>query len=141
MNKNGPIIIIEDDADDQFFLARIFKKLNYKNEIVFFFDGEQAEQYIRREEILPFLILSDIKMPKLDGFTLRSQLKNNDSVKLRTVPYIFFSTALTHKIVVDAYAVSAQGVFVKESSLQELEKTITVIMEYWSRCASPHNLP
>lgn len=141
MNKTGPIIIIEDDADDQFFMARIFKKLDYSNEVLFFFDGEQALEYLNRQDVLPFLILSDIKMPKLDGFALRDQLKSHASERLRSVPYIFFSTALTHKVVMDAYAISVQGVFVKESTLQELEKTIGVIMNYWTRCASPQQAP
>ncbi len=140
MNKNGPIIIIEDDPDDQFFLSRIFKKLNYKNEILFFFDGEKAIQYLDKGDVLPFLILSDIKMPRLDGFALRNQLKSHSSIRLRSVPYLFFSTALTQKVVTDAYAMSVQGVFVKETTLGELEKTISVIMEYWSRCAGPNNL-
>ena len=36
-NKNGPVIVIEDDRDDQEFLVEIFQKLNYQNEILFFF--------------------------------------------------------------------------------------------------------
>ena len=38
MNKNGPVIIIEDDKDDQDFLTEIFQKLNYPNKIIFFSD-------------------------------------------------------------------------------------------------------
>ena len=37
VNKNGPIIIIEDHADDQDFLTEIFQKLNYQNKVIFFF--------------------------------------------------------------------------------------------------------
>ena len=140
MNKNGPIIIIEDDADDQFFLSRTFKKLSYKNEIIFFFDGQKALDYVAQTDVLPFLILSDINMPKLDGFALRLKLMSDESLKSRSVPYVFFSTALSQKLVTDAYAMSAQGVFIKEHSLEELEKTITVIMEYWGRCVSPDPL-
>ena len=36
MNKRGPIIIIEDDMDDQDILADIFKELNYDNKLIFF---------------------------------------------------------------------------------------------------------
>ncbi len=32
MNKDGPVIVIEDDEDDQVFLDHIFKKLDYKND-------------------------------------------------------------------------------------------------------------
>ena len=35
MNKTGPIVIIEDDVDDQHILTEIFKELNYANKIIF----------------------------------------------------------------------------------------------------------
>ena len=53
---------------------------------------------------------------------------------------LVFSTALNQKAVIDAYSTSVQGFFVKQDSIEELEKTITVIMEYWKRCAAPKNL-
>jgi hypothetical protein len=39
MNKDGPILIIEDDADDQEILIDVFKELGFTNEVLFFFDG------------------------------------------------------------------------------------------------------
>ncbi|MCW3122297.1 MAG: response regulator [Flavipsychrobacter sp.] len=36
MNKSGPIVVIEDDSDDQMILVEIFERLNYKNEVVYF---------------------------------------------------------------------------------------------------------
>ena len=33
MNKNGPIIVIEDDPDDQMMLTEVFKILKIENEI------------------------------------------------------------------------------------------------------------
>ena len=38
-NKESPVIIIEDDIDDQLFLQEVFKELTYPNEIIFFTDG------------------------------------------------------------------------------------------------------
>ncbi len=67
MNKEGPIVFIEDDLDDQEIMAEIFKELNYENKIVFFGDGEKALEYLTKIYIEPFLILSDINMPKLNG--------------------------------------------------------------------------
>jgi hypothetical protein len=32
-----------------------------------------------------------------------------------------------------------QGFFIKQNSIDELEKTIRIIMEYWTRCAAPNN--
>ena len=141
MNNNGPIIIIEDDADDQEILTAVFEKLNYSNKINFFFDGEEALNHINEADVLPFLILSDINIPKLDGFELRKKLKTDAQLQTKCIPYLFFSTALNQKSVIDAYSMSVQGFFIKESSMSELEKTISVIMEYWKRCSAPNNFP
>ena len=54
MNKKGPIIIIEDDRDDQEILDEIFKRLDCGNEIIFFAEGESAVAYIIKEDVFPF---------------------------------------------------------------------------------------
>ena len=74
MNKSGPIIIIEDDIDDQEILVDIFKELNYRNELVFFADSIKALAYLTDTETEPFLVLSDINMPKLNGMELREKV-------------------------------------------------------------------
>jgi CheY-like chemotaxis protein len=139
MNKNGPVIIIEDDQDDQEILKEVFETLAYKNKVMFFGDGEEALEYLHRSDVLPFLILSDINMPKLDGFALREKLKSDAALQLKCIPYLFFSTAATQKAVIDAYSLSVQGFFVKQSNIKEIEATISCIMEYWLRCAAPNN--
>ena len=139
VNKNGPVIIIEDDADDQEFLTDIFKKLNYQNKILFFFDGQEALDHINTTDDLPFLILSDINMPKLNGFALRDKLRTDTKLSNKCIPYLFFSTASNQKAVIDAYSQSVQGFFVKQNTMAELEKTIVAIMEYWRRCAAPND--
>jgi CheY-like chemotaxis protein len=140
MNKDGPIIIIEDDPDDQEILKEIFQELNYTtNELIFFSDGRKALEFLNQPKILPFIILSDINLPKLNGFELRSKLKTDAELAIKCIPYLFFSTALNQKAVIDAYSMSAQGFFVKDNSMSELKKTITVIVEYWKRCAAPNN--
>ena len=139
MNKNGAIIIIEDDIDDQEMLTEVFHNLNYPNELHFFSDGLKALDFLNSSNLIPILILSDINMPKLDGFALRSKIKMDADLQIRCIPYIFFSTALNQKAVIEAYSMSVQGFFLKKESISELEKTITVIMEYWKMCAAPNN--
>ncbi|KQS24658.1 response regulator [Dyadobacter sp. Leaf189] len=139
MNKKGEIVIIEDDADDRFLLEEVFKSLDYPNKRIYFHDGQDALDYLQKTDNVPFLILSDINMPKLDGFQLRQKLHTDSELQLKCIPYLFFSTAIDQKMVIDAYSVSAQGFFVKQNSFSELEKTIRVIMEYWTRCAAPNN--
>lgn len=139
MNRNGPVIIIEDDADDKEILEEVFRNLGYTNELLFFEDGQEALDFLNTSEKIPFLILSDINMPRLDGFALRDKIKMDAKLQLKCIPYLFFTTASSQKAVIDAYSLSAQGFFVKQNSMAELEKTITVIMEYWKRCAAPNN--
>jgi CheY-like chemotaxis protein len=139
VNKNGPVVIIEDDIDDQNFLTAIFTKLNYPNKILFFADGQDALDYLNTANDSPFLILSDINMPKLNGFELREKLRTDEKLNIKCIPYLFFSTAADLKSVINAYSLSAQGFFVKQSSSDELEKTIFSIMEYWRRCAAPND--
>ena len=139
MNKNGPVIIIEDDADDQYLFQLVFAKLGYTNQVIYFPDGQEALDYLLTTSTLPFLILSDINMPKLDGFALREKLHTDAALQVRCIPYLFFSTAATQEMVINAYSLSVQGFFLKEPTINELEETIKSIMEYWKRCAAPNN--
>src|SRR5690606_19234398 len=138
MNKNGPIILIEDDADDQKILSDVFKTLNYKNEIIFFSDGEKALNYLSETNIEPFIIFSDINMPILTGMELRAKVHENEDLRLKSIPYLFFTTSADQKHVVEAYSKSIQGFFVKPLSFQELKDTIKCIVEYWQKCISPN---
>ncbi len=78
-------------------------------------------------------------MPKLDGFELRNKIRTDAALQIKCIPYLFFSTASSQKAVIDAYSLSVQGFFIKQNTIDELEKTITVIMDYWKRCIAPHN--
>ncbi len=138
MNLAGPIIVIEDDEDDCELLSDVFTRLPYENELFFFPDGLKALEFLDQSDVIPFLILSDINLPKLDGFALRDKIKMDAELQQRCIPYVFFSTALNKASVTRAYNLSVQGFFKKENSMRELEKTMTVIMEYWKLCASPN---
>lgn len=138
MNKSGPIIIIEDDMDDQFILTDIFKELNYDNELIFFGDGVLALEYLTKTDVEPFLVLSDINMPKLNGMELREKVHNNEDLRLKSIPYLFFSTSAEQKHVIDAYSRSIQGFFIKPTNYDKLKNVMVKIVEYWQECESPN---
>ena len=137
MNKRGPIVIIEDDTDDQEILSDIFKELDYNNKLIFFADSVQALEYLTDTDIEPFLVLSDINMPKLNGMELREKIHNNEDLRLKSIPYLFFSTSAEQKHVIDAYSRSIQGFFVKPNNIDKLKNVIVKIVEYWQECESP----
>ena len=138
MNKNGPIVIIEDDEDDQQLFGEVLKELNYANEVIFFNDGQAALDYLTSSAKQPFLIFSDINMPKLNGFQLRDKVHNNEKLKLKCIPYLFFTTSAQQEQVIDAYSKSVQGFFTKPTSYVDLHRVIRNIIEYWKDCHSPN---
>ena len=139
MNKAGPIIIIEDDPDDKEMLVEIFQKLGYENKIIYFHQPTQALDYLNQTDVHPFLILSDINMPMINGFELRAKVFTNQQLQMKCIPYLFFTSGGTRKSVLDAYALSVQGFFIKPSSEQALENTIRKIIEYWKECIAPNH--
>ena len=140
MNKNGPIVIIEDDEDDQQILQDVFNELDYINELKFFLDGEKALAYIISSGVRPFLILSDINMPKLNGLELKNKVHNNEELRLKCIPFLFFTTASSQRAVIDAYSKSVQGFFVKPLHYQDIKRVMRNIVEYWKDCVAPNNV-
>lgn len=136
MNKTGPIIIIDDDTDDQELIREMFVELNLPNEVRIFPDGESAIAYLRDPGIHPFLIISDIKMPKMDGFELRNLLSGM-STQLKGTPFLFFTTGGTPHSLNAAYALSVQGIFQKPVRFNEWKQTMQNIVQYWNSCIAP----
>ena len=98
----GPIIVIDDDPDDREVLKEIFEKIGYPNVVRYFVDGETALEYLNRTDVIPFLILSDINMPVLDGFALRDKVKIDAKLQVKCIPYLFFKTASNQQLIIDA---------------------------------------
>jgi len=72
---------------------------------------------------------------------LKKKIHTDAQLQIKCIPYLFFTTSASKKAVIDAYSMSVQGFFIKETSDKELEKTIRTIVEYWKRCFSPNQYP
>jgi CheY-like chemotaxis protein len=138
MKTQGPIIVIEDDLDDQELLEETFKGLKYPNKVIFFTDGYKALDFIQKTDIEPFIIISDINMPAIDGIELRRKIQNNEALKMKCIPYLFLTTGANPNSVYEAYAMSAQGFFIKPNSMAALKEVIRKIVDYWTECYSPN---
>jgi CheY-like chemotaxis protein len=140
MNKNGPIVIIEDDEDDRHILGIVLAELGYKNEVTFFEDGPKAIEYLNAEETSPFLIISDINLPKLNGFEVQEVINRNERLRRMAIPFIIFTTSSSRHLVREAYAKSVQGFFVKPDRIETLKESIRAIIEYWRWGCAPVKL-
>ena len=137
MNKQGDIIVIDDDEDDLDLLRSIFHDLKLPNTISVFANGREALDYISRPAVAPFLILSEINMTFMSGFELREILRNDPDLDIKCIPYIFFTNGASRQFVEKAYSLSVQGIFEKPPQYDKWKDIIKEIVAYWSDCMSP----
>jgi CheY-like chemotaxis protein len=133
MAITGPIIVVDDDDDDHYIIRRVCEKL-VDTPVLFFTDGEKALSYLRVTQERPFIILCDVNMPVMNGLELKQCINRDEDLKRKQIPFIFFSTSAMASIVKDAFDMGVQGFFIKAQSLDEMEKTLGVIFNYWAKC-------
>src|ERR1043166_1530587 len=83
MQTKSVIMLVDDSPDDLELMRLAFKKAGIWNPIAEMHSGEQAIEYLsgengyedRRHFPLPCVIVTDLKMPGLDGFELLEWLK------------------------------------------------------------------
>jgi CheY-like chemotaxis protein len=131
MKMHRDILIIEDDEDDRDILKEIFRDLGYKNNLVFFSDSTQVVEYLRRPDIHPFIIISDINMPKLGGFELRDIILNEEILMDKDIPYIFISNAQDDQSIKQANKLSIQGYIHKGDDYNKYKEKIKNLMDFW----------
>ena len=131
MNKKGPIVLIEDDEDDQFMFEEAFLKLDLPNELVMLSDASRAMEYLSRPEVSPFVIISDINLPGESGFELRDRLFEDPVLRQKSIPFVFLTTSNERSMVKEAYRFPIQGVFSKPSTTSEYTARIKTMLDYW----------
>jgi CheY-like chemotaxis protein len=137
MPKSGPIIIIEDDADDQELMIEIFKELEVPNLVKYFNSCINALDYLVSSLEKPFLIISDINLPAMTGLELCQRIMENKSLRSKSIPFVFLSTSNDQNVIANAYQMSIQGFFVKPGSIDELKNIVRMIVDYWKVCRHP----
>lgn len=113
MRSTGEIILIDADSDYLELMTGILESFRYSNEIITFSDSTKVIGYLKLPKIYPFVIISDINMPLLNGYELRDQIAQDAELNLKCVPFIYFTSAQSGRTVVDAYSKSIQGFFRK----------------------------
>jgi CheY-like chemotaxis protein len=138
MNQ-GPIIVVDDDPDEQFLYQRTFEKLKISNRVLFFNNGDDAYNFLQQPAVDPFIILCDINMPVMNGLELRAKMCENKVLFLKNTPFIFLSASARYDDITKAAALYTHGFFQKESSLDKHETTLKKIIDYWNSCRHPLN--
>ncbi len=137
--KDGPIIIVEDDHDDQEILREVIISLNVSNEIKFFDNSVKAFDYLLSTSDKPFLIISDVNLPMMTGNELKRKINENEYLKMKCIPFIFLTTTAASIAIEEAYKMMVQGYFVKPNTIKEISDTLAMIIDYWRLCKDPNS--
>ena len=121
-SDRGRILLADDNADMRDYLCRL---LATQYDCVAVADGEEALAAARRQR--PDLILTDVMMPRLDGFGLLQKLR--DDPALRTVPVIVLSARAGDEAKVEGLRKGADDYLVKPFSARELRARVAANIE------------
>jgi CheY-like chemotaxis protein len=86
---------------------------------------------IRTEK--PDLVMLDVKMPDVDGFTVLSQLRGEGN----PVPVVMCSGSALQKDVDRAYASGCNGYVEKPATLEDYRAMAGSVVDYWRRGELP----
>lgn len=140
MNDNSPILILEDDEDDQFFLTSILEKIAPKNPVICFSEGQKALDYLKTTPDRPFMILSDINLAPMSGLEFRREIEQDPQLRPKSIPFIFMTHPVYDEQVQEAYELTIQGYFEKGNQLAQMQSDLETIITYWSKCVRPNSI-
>ncbi|WP_297333550.1 response regulator [Flavobacterium sp.] len=139
MYRSGPIVLVEDDADDKEIFEDIVRDLGYENPVIWFENTAEAYEYLSSTPDPVFIICSDINMPFENGLDFKKRIDDNDYLRKKSIPFVFYSTTVTQQAVNEAYTkLTIQGFFKKGDNYNELKELIAVILRYWTYCYHPN---
>ena len=111
------ILVADDNADMREYVRRLLAR-DYEVETVG--DGEEALARIR--ERTPDLVLTDVMMPRLDGFALLAAIRGDE--RLRTLPVVVLSARAGEEARIEGLAAGASDYLVKPFHARELKARI-----------------
>jgi CheY-like chemotaxis protein len=134
------ILVVEDSPHDAFLFKSAMERAYTHASLQIVEDGVEAVRYLcregtyhdRRTHPFPNFIISDIKMPQMDGFQFLRWVRSHPETC--QLPVVLFSSAGNEADAEQAYRLGANAYLVKPFSLQELTDLLRVTCEFWSRC-------
>lgn len=118
------ILIAEDNSQDRYLMESLLKGNNY--EVISAKNGKEALALARKEP--PDMIISDLMMPVMDGFSFCRECKNDDLLK--SIPFVCYSaTYITPKDVDFAISIGAVRFIYKPQEPKALVKKLKEVFE------------
>jgi len=131
------ILLVEDNQDHADLIMLSLAKNRVANKITHIHDGEQALDYLygrgdftdAEKYPLPHLILLDLRMPKIDGLSVLSEIKSDN--ELKAIPVVILTTSNAEKDVAKAYELHANSYVVKPLDFKAFTALMSELGFYW----------
>jgi signal transduction histidine kinase/DNA-binding response OmpR family regulator len=121
-SRRGRILLADDNADLRDHVARLLRPYWDVTAVV---DGQEA---LERASVEPFdLVLTDVMMPRLDGFGLITALRADE--RTRDVPIVVLSARAGEEASVEGLAAGADDYLVKPFSARDLTARVRANLE------------
>jgi CheY-like chemotaxis protein len=126
MRKNITLVIAEDDEGHALLIKRNLKRTGIVNPVIHFRNGEEVLDFFRDQLLTKklsqnhYIILLDIKMPKIDGIEVLEELKGNTSTA--EIPIIMITTTDNPKEIDLCHALGCNSYLVKPIDYLKLIK-------------------
>lgn len=130
-------MLVEDNPNDEELTIRALKKNNDMNEIVVARDGVEALNYLFSEgsysgrdvNIMPDLILLDLKLPQINGLEVLKRIRTDERTKL--VPVVILTSSKERRDLTECYELGANSYIRKTVDFVEFRKTMELLGLYW----------
>jgi len=140
---HATILMVDDDSDFLLFAERAFRKNGVTGPIHHAADGAEGIAYMmgegkytdRGKYEYPTFIMTDLKMPHVDGFGVLEHLQSNPEWAI--IPSVVFTSSNDLDDIKKAYMLGASSYHVKPSSPEQLRQYLKVLHDYWMTCETP----
>jgi CheY-like chemotaxis protein len=137
MKRNSHILLVEDNPDDVKLTMRALEKNRIVNEVDVASDGVEALEYLfgvgkfagRDTNIMPQVILLDLKMPRMDGLQVLERIRGHEKTKL--LPVVVLTTSNEEKDRIESYKLGANSYIRKPVDFNQFAEAVKQLGLYW----------
>lgn len=117
-----PVLLVEDDQNDIFLTRLAFTAAQVQNPLFIAHNGEHAIELLGNAHNSPCLIITDIKMPRVDGFEFLIWLQTQPN--LRDIPKLVISSSVLEEDLAKSLLLGATAYFTKPHGLGALVELV-----------------
>jgi two-component system response regulator len=130
MTSLPPILLVEDNPDDERLTIRALRRGNIANEILVARNGEEALTMILNANPLPSVVLLDLKLPKVDGLEVLRQIRANERTKL--LPVVVLTSSSEEGDIIESYKLGANSYVRKPVEIDKFTEAVCQLGLYWA---------